>query len=231
MARRVRRKRVRRRRVRRRANRKRRIPRSLSVMNPKNSIIVTFKDITNKVQTSDFIVYNRQVKLDGFAKYDKWTPLFAEYRIIKYSVKYMPQSTAFLAPQFSDGTGGESSDIVTKTMCPRLFIRDNITGDTSLPATVDEMYLEGWKTKSMKHGQNRMVSFKPNALDLSAESTGDTVSTTPSYNRWYSTVDSDVLYQGGIQAIVANGTASAPYNYKILETIVVQFRNIDYNPN
>lgn len=208
-----------------------RIPRTINIMNPLNSITMTFKDITNKVQTSDFIVYNRQVKLDGFAKTDKFTPIFAQYRIISYSVKYMPQSTAFIAPQFSDGSGGESADIVSKTMTPRLFIRDNKTGDTSIPASVDEMYLEGWKVKSMKHGQNRKVQFKPNTLDLGAESTGDTVSNTPQWNKWFSTQDDDVLYQGGIQAVVANGTAAAPYNYKILETIVVQFRNLDYNPN
>lgn len=66
----------------RRKNRKRSIPRTLSIMNPKNSVLVTFKDITNKSQTSDFIVYNRQVKLEGFQKVSKWCELFAQYRII-----------------------------------------------------------------------------------------------------------------------------------------------------
>lgn len=214
-----------------RGKRRMKMPRTMSVMSPQNSVIVSFSDIEDKSQTNDFLIFNRKTKLDDFQKVDLWCKIFSQYRIIRSTIKYIPVTTNFNAPSFQDSTSGESSDVVTKTGAPRLFIRDNRTGDTSLPSNVDTLYLEKWKVKSMKHGENRLVSFKPNTLALATESVGDTVTSAIQYNKWYSTVDTDVYYQNGIQAVVANASASFPYEYKILRTIIVQFRNIDYDLN
>lgn len=205
--------------------------RYLSVMNPKNRVIVKFSDIESKSQTTDFLIFNRIMKLNDYTKHDLWCKIFSQYRIIKASIKYIPVATSYSAPVFIDSTSGESSDVTTKTACPRLFSRDNRTGDTSLPSNVDTMYLEGWKVKDMKHGQNRKVSMKPNTLSLATESSGDTVSSAITYNKWFSTTDPDIHYQCGVQAVVANGSASFPYEYRVLRDIVVEFRNIDYDLN
>lgn len=222
---------TRRRNRRNRRRRKTKIPRAVSLMNPKNSVIVQFKDIELKSQTSDFIVYNRQMKLNDYDKYSNWTKLFSQYRVIGITVKYIPSQTEQIGPLFSDETTGESANLNPRGGAPRLFSRDNRSGETSIPTSVDDMYLEGWNVRDMKHGQNRIINIKrPNTLALASESSGDTQSTTPQYGKYFATQDPDVYYQGGIQAVVANATVAFPYKYHVLRTITVQFRNLDYNP-
>lgn len=207
------------------------MPRSL-LLKTGSSIKVNLRKIEVVNQNSSFATHNMTFKLEDFQLYSAWTNLFESYRITFISQVIYPQSDTFLASLQQTGitTGDPDTVIDTQPQHPLLLVRAERDGEGGAPADIeDALKNPAYKVRSLKRMQ--AIKYKPNILGqnyVSAISSGYN----SEYDKWVSTSDHAVVHYGRRRCVSVPGADTAqPFNYRIITSATVEFKNLKYEEN